>query len=163
MVQSALYRITLSSQNQVHNLFGLLDWSLSLDGQVSAVDSNMFTQLKLVHQICPFLEKLDLATVTHALVTYYLDNSVPLPQLGWRNTECGFGTLFNDQHACFNILQLFLQLQIQTWIKYTVYIYKQVTWFGFQIIERTMQPLLFSITHLQVTQTRKCAILLEDI
>ena len=32
-----------------------------------------FAQLKLVHQLCLFLEMLDLATVTHALVTSCLD------------------------------------------------------------------------------------------
>ena len=37
------------------------------------VARSAFGQLKLVCQLCPFLEMSDLATVTHALVTSHLD------------------------------------------------------------------------------------------
>ena len=50
-----------------------LDSSLSLDVKVSAVARSAFAQLKLVCQLRLFLEMLDLATVTHALVTCRLD------------------------------------------------------------------------------------------
>ena len=50
----------------------LLDSSLSLDAQVLVEGRSAFAQLKLVHQLCPFLESADLALVTHALVTSQL-------------------------------------------------------------------------------------------
>ena len=51
----------------------LLDSSLSLDAQVLAVARSAFAQLKLVCQLHLFLERSDLAMVTHALVTSWLD------------------------------------------------------------------------------------------
>ena len=51
----------------------LLDSSLNLDAQVSAVARSAFVQLKLVHQLNPFLVRSDLASVTHTLVTSWLD------------------------------------------------------------------------------------------
>ena len=47
----------------------LLYSSLSLDVKVWVVARCAFAQLKLVCQLRPFLERSDLATVTHALVT----------------------------------------------------------------------------------------------
>ena len=51
----------------------LLNLPLSLDAQVLAEARDAFTQLKLVHRLCLFLEGADLATMTHALVTSALD------------------------------------------------------------------------------------------
>ena len=65
--------VTLPLKTQVCSLCVLLDSSLSLDAQVSAVARSAFAQLKLVLQLRSFLEMSDLATVTHALVTSYLD------------------------------------------------------------------------------------------
>ena len=50
-----------------------LDSFLSLDAQVSTVARNAFAQLKLLLQLQTFLERSDLATVTHALITSQLD------------------------------------------------------------------------------------------
>ena len=58
---------TCDGYTWVHSLRVFPDLSLRLDGQVA------FAQLKLVCQLCPFLERSDLATVTHALVTSQLD------------------------------------------------------------------------------------------
>ena len=55
------------------SLYVPLDLSLNLDIQILAVDRSAFAQLKLVHQLCPFLERSDLAMVTHALVTCPVD------------------------------------------------------------------------------------------
>ena len=65
----------LHSQNTGVQL-GVLLWdsSLSLDTQVLAVARSAFAQLKLVHQLHPFLETSVLATVTHALVTSQMDS-----------------------------------------------------------------------------------------
>ena len=70
---ASLDRVTLPLKTQVHSLGVLLNSALSLDTEVSAVARSAFAQLKLVRQLCPFLEMLDLATVTHALVTSQLD------------------------------------------------------------------------------------------
>ena len=69
--------VTLSLNIQVYSLGVLLDSSLSLDAQVSVVAGSAFAQPKLVHQLRPFLEMLDLPTVTHALVTSRLDYCNP--------------------------------------------------------------------------------------
>uniref|UniRef100_A0A803TYG3 Reverse transcriptase domain-containing protein n=1 Tax=Anolis carolinensis TaxID=28377 RepID=A0A803TYG3_ANOCA len=58
---------------QVRSLGMILDSSLSLEPQVSAVARGAFAQLKLVRQLHPYLGKPDLATVVHALVTSHLD------------------------------------------------------------------------------------------
>ncbi|XP_062832349.1 uncharacterized protein LOC134297776 [Anolis carolinensis] len=58
---------------QVRSLWVILDSSLSLEPQVSAVARGAFAQLKLVRQLRPYLGKPDLATVVHALVTSCLD------------------------------------------------------------------------------------------
>nr|GFC43941.1 hypothetical protein [Tanacetum cinerariifolium] len=46
---------------------------LLLDSQVAAVARGAFAQLRLVRQLRPYLDRADLATVTHALVTSRLD------------------------------------------------------------------------------------------
>ena len=65
--------ITFPLKKQVCSLGVLLDSSLGLDAQVAMVARSAFSQLKLVHQLFPFLEMLDLATVIHASVTSRLD------------------------------------------------------------------------------------------
>lgn len=47
----------------------LLDSSLTPDGQVLAVGSSAFAQLKLMCQLRPFIEMSVLITVRHALLT----------------------------------------------------------------------------------------------
>ena len=72
-IQLVLDGVTLPLKTQVCSLGVLLDSALSLDAQVSGVARSPFAELKLVRQLRPFLEKSDLATVTHALVTSRLD------------------------------------------------------------------------------------------
>ncbi|KAF7254778.1 hypothetical protein EYD10_00571, partial [Varanus komodoensis] len=57
----------------VRSLGVLLDPELSLEAQVTTVARSAFLQLRLIHQLHPYLEYDCLATVTHALVTSRLD------------------------------------------------------------------------------------------
>lgn len=57
----------------MHILGVFLNSSLSLDAQIFVVARSALAQLKLVHKLCLLLEKCDLDTVTHALVTSQLD------------------------------------------------------------------------------------------
>ncbi|KAF7246231.1 Transcription initiation factor TFIID subunit 4B [Varanus komodoensis] len=59
--------------HKVRSLGVLLDLELSLEAQVTAAARSAFLQLRLIHQLCPYLEYDCLATVTHALVTSHLD------------------------------------------------------------------------------------------
>ncbi|KAF7252571.1 RNA-directed DNA polymerase from mobile element jockey [Varanus komodoensis] len=61
------------AKDWVHSLGVLLDPELTLETQVSAVARSAFHQLRLIHQLRPYLEDDCLATVTHALVTSQLD------------------------------------------------------------------------------------------
>uniref|UniRef100_A0A803U1N2 Reverse transcriptase domain-containing protein n=1 Tax=Anolis carolinensis TaxID=28377 RepID=A0A803U1N2_ANOCA len=72
-LQPVLDGVTLPLKAQVRSLGVILDSSLSLEPQVSAVARGAFAQLKLVRQLQPYLGKPDLATVVHALVTSRLD------------------------------------------------------------------------------------------
>ncbi|XP_053106346.1 uncharacterized protein LOC128325025 [Hemicordylus capensis] len=65
--------VALPLKEQVRSLGVLLDPALLLEAQVEAVARGAFAWLRLVRQLRPFLEKADLATVTHALVTSRLD------------------------------------------------------------------------------------------
>ncbi|KAF7248327.1 putative uncharacterized transposon-derived protein F52C9.6 [Varanus komodoensis] len=65
--------VALPLRDRVHRLGVLLDPELSLEAQVTAVARSVFLQLRLIHQLRPFLENDCLATVTHALVTSRLD------------------------------------------------------------------------------------------
>ncbi|XP_062818981.1 probable RNA-directed DNA polymerase from transposon BS isoform X1 [Anolis carolinensis] len=71
--QPVLNGVALPLKAQVRSLGVLLDSSLALDAQVSAVAGRAFAHLKLVRQLRPYLKKSDLATVVHALVTSRLD------------------------------------------------------------------------------------------
>ncbi|KAF7237117.1 putative RNA-directed DNA polymerase from transposon BS [Varanus komodoensis] len=64
---------TLPLRDKVRSLGVLLDLELSLEAQVTAVARSAFLQLRLIHQLRPYLEYDCLATVTHALVTSRLD------------------------------------------------------------------------------------------
>uniref|UniRef100_A0A8C6XI90 Reverse transcriptase domain-containing protein n=1 Tax=Naja naja TaxID=35670 RepID=A0A8C6XI90_NAJNA len=55
------------------NLGVLLDVRLQLEEQVGTIARGAFAQLRLVHQLRPFLDRDALRTVTHALVTSRLD------------------------------------------------------------------------------------------
>ncbi|XP_053120143.1 uncharacterized protein LOC128330801 [Hemicordylus capensis] len=68
-----LDRVTLPQKEQVRSLGVLLDQRLSLVSQVEAVARGAFYQLRLICQLCPFLEINDLKTVVHLLVTSRLD------------------------------------------------------------------------------------------
>uniref|UniRef100_A0A803TS28 Reverse transcriptase domain-containing protein n=1 Tax=Anolis carolinensis TaxID=28377 RepID=A0A803TS28_ANOCA len=72
-LQPELDGVALPLKAQVRSLGVLLDSSLSLEPQVSAVARGAFAQLKLVRQLRPYLGKPDMATVVHALVTSRLD------------------------------------------------------------------------------------------
>ncbi|KAF7241564.1 Signal peptide peptidase-like 2A [Varanus komodoensis] len=61
--------VALPLRDRVRSLGVLLDPELSLEAQVTAVARSAFLQLRLIHQLRPFLENDCLATVTHALVT----------------------------------------------------------------------------------------------
>ncbi|KAF7253695.1 hypothetical protein EYD10_00878 [Varanus komodoensis] len=65
--------VALPLRDKVHSLGVLLDPELSLEAQVTAVARNTFLQLRLIHQLRPYLEYDCLATMTHALVTSRLD------------------------------------------------------------------------------------------
>ncbi|KAF7249630.1 putative RNA-directed DNA polymerase from transposon BS [Varanus komodoensis] len=65
--------VALPLRDRVRSLGVLLDPELSLEAQVTAVARNAFFQLRLIHQLRPYLEYDCLATVTHALVTSRLD------------------------------------------------------------------------------------------
>uniref|UniRef100_A0A803TWJ5 Reverse transcriptase domain-containing protein n=1 Tax=Anolis carolinensis TaxID=28377 RepID=A0A803TWJ5_ANOCA len=72
-LQPVLDGVTLPLKTQVHSLGVLLDSSLSLEPQVSVMAREAFAELRLVHQLHPYLRKSDLATVVHVLVTSRLD------------------------------------------------------------------------------------------
>ncbi|KAF7246415.1 Serine/threonine-protein kinase RIO3 [Varanus komodoensis] len=68
-----LNRVALPPRDKVRSLGVLLDPELSLEAQVTAAARSAFLQLRLIHQLRPYLECDCLATVTHALVTSRLD------------------------------------------------------------------------------------------
>ncbi|KAF7237070.1 Semaphorin-4D [Varanus komodoensis] len=59
--------------DSIHTLGLVLDPELPLESQVTAVARSAFLQLRLVYQLCPYLDEHCLATVTHALVTSRMD------------------------------------------------------------------------------------------
>ncbi|KAF7250121.1 Butyrophilin subfamily 2 member A1 [Varanus komodoensis] len=65
--------VALPPRDKVRSLGVLLDPELSLEAQVTAAARSAFLQLRLIHQLRPYLEYDCLATVTHALVTSCLD------------------------------------------------------------------------------------------
>ncbi|KAF7240874.1 putative RNA-directed DNA polymerase from transposon BS [Varanus komodoensis] len=65
--------VALPLRDKVRSLGVLLDPELSLEAQVTAVARSAFFQLRLIHQLRPYLEYDCLVTVTHALVTSHLD------------------------------------------------------------------------------------------
>ncbi|KAF7246057.1 ATPase WRNIP1 [Varanus komodoensis] len=65
--------VALPLKDRVRSLGVLLDPELSLEAQMTVVARNAFLQLRLIHQLRPYLEDDCLATVTHALVTSWLD------------------------------------------------------------------------------------------
>ena len=69
-IQPMLDRVTPLLKTQACSLAILLDSSLSLDAQVSAVARSASAQFK---QLCPFFEMSDLETVASSLVTTCLD------------------------------------------------------------------------------------------
>ncbi|KAF7247742.1 thiamine pyrophosphokinase 1 [Varanus komodoensis] len=72
-VNLVLNGVALPLRDKVRSLGVLLDPELSLEAQVTAAARSAFLQLRLIHQLCPYLEYDCLATVTHALVTSRLD------------------------------------------------------------------------------------------
>uniref|UniRef100_A0A803T7Y4 Reverse transcriptase domain-containing protein n=1 Tax=Anolis carolinensis TaxID=28377 RepID=A0A803T7Y4_ANOCA len=71
--QPVLHGVTLSLKSQVRSLGVLLDSALTFEAQVSVIAGRAFVQLKLVHQLRPYLKKSDLAMVVHTLVASRLD------------------------------------------------------------------------------------------
>ena len=71
--QPVLDGIALPLKEQVCSLGVLLEPSLSLEAQVASVAQSAFYQLRLVAQLRPYLDRDDLASVVHALVTSKLD------------------------------------------------------------------------------------------
>ncbi|KAF7251494.1 Papilin [Varanus komodoensis] len=69
----ALNGVALPLKDRVHSLEVLLNPELSLEAQVTAVARNAFLQLRLIRQLCPYLEDNCLAIVTLAWVTSRLD------------------------------------------------------------------------------------------
>lgn len=65
--------IALPQTDPVHNLGVLLDSRLLLEEQVAAMARRAFAQLRVVHQLRPFLDRDALRTVTHALVISRID------------------------------------------------------------------------------------------
>lgn len=73
-VLPVLNEVTLPLTEQVHSLGVLWDPFLTFENWISLVARRAFGQLQLIRQLRPFLNKNDLATVIHALVTSQLDN-----------------------------------------------------------------------------------------
>ncbi|KAF7242656.1 Inactive N-acetylated-alpha-linked acidic dipeptidase-like protein 2 [Varanus komodoensis] len=65
--------VALPIGDKVRSLGVLLDPELSLEAQVTAVARSAFFQLRVIHQLRPYLEYNCLVTVTQALVTSRLD------------------------------------------------------------------------------------------
>ncbi|KAF7235278.1 Zinc finger protein RFP [Varanus komodoensis] len=65
--------VALPLKDRVRSLGVLLDPEQTLEAQVLAVVRSAFHQLRLIHQLRPYLEDDCLATVMHALVTSRLD------------------------------------------------------------------------------------------
>ncbi|XP_053111605.1 uncharacterized protein LOC128327198 [Hemicordylus capensis] len=65
--------VTFPQKEQVCSLGVLLDPGLTLVSQVEAMARSAFYQLRLIRQLCPFLEEDDLKTVVHQLVISWLD------------------------------------------------------------------------------------------
>ncbi|KAF7243474.1 Far upstream element-binding protein 1 [Varanus komodoensis] len=65
--------VALPPRDKVRSLGVLLDPELSLEAQVTEVARSAFFQLRLIHQLRPYLEYDCLVAVTHALVTSRLD------------------------------------------------------------------------------------------
>ncbi|XP_053153318.1 uncharacterized protein LOC128345436 [Hemicordylus capensis] len=65
--------VTLPQKEQVRSLGVLLDPDLTMVFQVEAMARNAFYQLRLIRQLHPFLEKNNIKTVVHQLVTSRLD------------------------------------------------------------------------------------------
>ena len=76
-VQPVLDGVALPLKEQVRSLGVLLEPSLSLEAQVALVAWSAFYQLRLVAQLRPYLDRDNLASVVHALVT---------SKLNYRNT-----------------------------------------------------------------------------
>ena len=72
-VQPVLDGVPLPLKEQVRNLGVLLEPSLSLEAQMASVARSAFYQLQLVAQLHPYLDRDNLASVVHALVTSKLD------------------------------------------------------------------------------------------
>uniref|UniRef100_A0A803SZA6 Reverse transcriptase domain-containing protein n=1 Tax=Anolis carolinensis TaxID=28377 RepID=A0A803SZA6_ANOCA len=72
-LQPVLDGVALPLKTQVRSLGVLLDSLLSLEPQFLVVARGTFAELRLVHQLRPYLGKSDLATVVHTLVTTRLD------------------------------------------------------------------------------------------
>ena len=65
--------MALPLKDKVRSLGVRLDPSLSLEVQVGSVARSTWGQLRLIRQLRPFLDRDNLATVVHALVTFRLD------------------------------------------------------------------------------------------
>ncbi|KAF7251237.1 WD repeat-containing protein on Y chromosome [Varanus komodoensis] len=65
--------VALPLRDKVRSLGVLLDPELSLEAQVTAVARSAFLQLRLIHQLRPYLEYSCLATATHALAEHLLN------------------------------------------------------------------------------------------
>uniref|UniRef100_A0A8D0BC31 Reverse transcriptase domain-containing protein n=1 Tax=Salvator merianae TaxID=96440 RepID=A0A8D0BC31_SALMN len=63
----------LTSSEKVCNLGVLLDPQLTLEHHLSAVARGAFAQVRLVHQLRPYLDRESLLTVAHALITSRID------------------------------------------------------------------------------------------
>ncbi|KAM6466454.1 uncharacterized protein PHA67_012250 [Liasis olivaceus] len=65
--------VALPQTDPVHNLGVLLDSRLLLKEQVAVMAKRAFAQLRVVHQLHPFLDRESLQSVTHALVISHID------------------------------------------------------------------------------------------
>ncbi|XP_061487326.1 prostacyclin synthase isoform X4 [Rhineura floridana] len=72
-VRPILDGVALPLNAQIRSLGVLLDPSLSLEAQIASVARGAFYQLRLVAQLRPYLDRENLASVVHVLVTSKLD------------------------------------------------------------------------------------------
>uniref|UniRef100_A0A8D2L4R7 Reverse transcriptase domain-containing protein n=1 Tax=Varanus komodoensis TaxID=61221 RepID=A0A8D2L4R7_VARKO len=144
--------VALPLRDRVRSLGVLLDAELSLEAQVTAVARSAFLQLRLIHQLHPYLEDDCLATVTHALGTSRLDfcnalyvglplKTVQILQL----VQNRAARLLTGTGHCSHITPVLRQLHclpIEVWAKFKVLVmtYKVLNGLGPGYLKESWRP-----------------------
>ncbi|KAF7237686.1 putative RNA-directed DNA polymerase from transposon BS, partial [Varanus komodoensis] len=144
-----LDRVALPLKDRVYNLGVLLAPELSLEFQVVAV---AFLQLRLIHQLHPYLDEHSLATVIHALVTSHLDycnmlcvrlplNTVQILQLVLNRTARPLTETSHYSHVTPVLYQLHW-LPVEVWAQFKVLVltYKALNSLGPGYLKEHLLP-----------------------